>query len=1119
MLSLPDLRSADDLTAFLRDELDWPLPEDAVVEDLTFDWSEGDLRLGEKASQRLKGGVVRQLRPMTPGQPWGIFLVEFAETHVYRTALRQVLRGLVPSRRKQANLAAWQHENLLFICATKDYGRLTFAHFRGDQAGRARLATFGWERGARYARTLLEFNLPALRWPAAPGGAPAWLAAWGAAFDVEPVTREFFRVYRTVFEQVEAAVTGLPDPERRRLFTQRLFNRLMFIAFIEKKGWLKLGGRTDYLHALWHAWTLQPDETGQSFYDARLRLLFFQALNNAHEQNLMAINRGGLLGRLLGDVPYLNGGLFEHDADDRDARVTVPDAAFAAIFTGLFERFNFTVTESTPLDVEVAVDPEMLGKVFEELVTGRHESGSYYTPKPIVAFMCREALKHYLAGVLPEDSAALARFVDEHEPAALRDGEAVLGALRRVRVCDPACGSGAYLLGMLHELLELRTCLFASQKIDAVSAHQRKLEIIQHNLYGVDLDPFAVNIARLRLWLSLAVEYEGGTPPPLPNLDFKIEAGDSLAAPDPQTVFSGQGALRVTVAKQFQEAKAAYLLAHGSEKKALREKADAMRTDLKTWLHSEAPAGAFDWAVEFAEVFAPRPAVAALDGGLNLGDTLAATEPGGFDIIVANPPYVRMELIKPLKPMLRRNFATVHDERTDLYIYFYARAHELLRRGGVAAFISSNKWLRAGYGEKLRQLLLDAQAFHLVADFGELPVFQTAATFPAIFVWEKTPRRTADTAWTVIKDIDACYAEGVQAHLSRLAEHVPADRFGPGKPRLASSGAADRRSKMESSGSRLVEYVGGQICRGIVTGLNEAFMLDRETRDSLVFQDKKSAEVIKRLVVGDDVRRYEIHYRDSYILYLPHGCDIDRYPAIREHLRPFRKQLEGRATQQPWHELQQPQQAYVRHFEAAKIFYPEIGKELRFVLDESRAYPNAKAFFLPAADFFLLGVLNSATVFDFLKNVCSILGDENQGGRLEFRAQYMEQLPIPDASSADRERVGALAREAQRLHGERRARVERFLRDCDLSPAKSSSRNPLEMPWQLDAAEFTKRVRKPNITSTQPGLALYKAARDETAAQTEAIAKVEAELDARVASLYGLDGADSMRPNQGRQKQ
>jgi hypothetical protein len=302
------------------------------------------------------------------------------------------------------------------------------------------------------------------------------------AFNVEPVTTEFYREYGRVFEDVEKAIGGIKGAERRRLYTQRLFNRLMFIAFIQKKGWLKLNGQTDYLSALWDSYS-QSRSLRPNFYRDRLKRLFFHALNTANEVDIVGINRGGVLRGLIGDVPYLNGGLFEEDEDDRDEKILVPDESIAAILNDLFDRFNFTVTESTPLDIEVAVDPEMLGKIFEELVTGRHETGSYYTPKPVVSFMCREALKGYLETSLPgENEQTIEKFVDEHRPAMLRDAEAALEALRRIRVCDPACGSGAYLLGMLHELFDLRACLFANKSVDAISAYDRKLEIIQRNV-------------------------------------------------------------------------------------------------------------------------------------------------------------------------------------------------------------------------------------------------------------------------------------------------------------------------------------------------------------------------------------------------------------------------------------------------------------------------------------------------------------------------------------------------------------------------------------------------------------------------------------------------------------
>jgi hypothetical protein len=478
------------------------------------------------------------------------------------------------------------------------------------------------------------------------------------AFDVERVTEEFYRAYHSTFDTVKKLIKGFRNDERKHLFTQRLFNRLMFIAFIQKKGWLQFGGKRnqDYLSALWAGYKQNGDKE-MGFYNERLYNLFFHGLGAQDDVGIIKINRGGVFKNVIGTVPYLNGGLFEEDEDDKDGSIKVPDEAIRAVLHDLFDHFNFTVTEATPLDVEVAVDPEMLGKVFEELVTGRHETGSYYTPKPIVSFMCREALKGYLEANLPEEKPeVISSFVDEHDPSGLRDAETILEALRRVRVCDPACGSGAYLLGMLHELMDLRACLFSAKKVDPIPAYDRKLQIIERNVYGVDLDPFAVNVARLRLWLSLAVDFDGDVPPPLPNLRFEIEEGDSVTAPGPQPL---QGLMRDMVIAQFSEAKAKYIKAHGNEKKRLETQVVELKQSIATWTHQGTAVVGFDWPVEFAEVF----------------------REGGFDVIVANPPYVRQEIIKNLKPTLKVIFPEVYTGVADLYVYFYARALQILRPG------------------------------------------------------------------------------------------------------------------------------------------------------------------------------------------------------------------------------------------------------------------------------------------------------------------------------------------------------------------------------------------------------------------------------------------------------
>jgi hypothetical protein len=554
------------------------------------------------------------------------------------------------------------------------------------------------------------------------------------AFDVEKVTQEFFKEYRTTFEKVEGLIDWNTEKERKRLFTQKLFNRLMFIGFIQKKGWLKFQGSIDYLSALWEAYLKDDDTSNKNFYKDRLSHLFFLGLNNPQEYDIANINNGGLLKDLIGHVPYLNGGLFEQDEDDKNHAIIVSDECIDNIIHNLFQRFAFTVTESTPLDVEIAVDPEMLGKVFEELVTGRHESGSYYTPKPIVSFMCREALKGYLkTQVLGEATNSISEFVDEHHPDNIKNPEAILEALRRVKCCDLAAGSGAYILGMLHELLDLRQCLFANKGLDSNTVYQRKLDIIENNLYGVDIDIFAVNIARLRLWLSLAVEYEGDNPPPLPNLKYKIETGDSLIAPSPATT----GVIRDEFISQFRQKKAEYMRTHeGGKKQKLEQEINELKTQIALITHGSTQVAGFDWAVEFAEVFAD----------------------GGFDIQVVNPPYVRADAQfkhlayneqirqaaisewKIYRDKLKRSqvYQTLY-EKWDLYIPFLERAYQLLCNNGQMVFIIPDAYNAAKYTLKSHEFFLDKSCIQRIDFCSDIPLFNAGVYNTIIHFSNSTP--------------------------------------------------------------------------------------------------------------------------------------------------------------------------------------------------------------------------------------------------------------------------------------------------------------------------------------------------------------------------------------------
>ena len=511
-------------------------------------------------------------------------------------------------------------------------------------------------------------------------------AALETAFDVEPVTRRFFQEYKRIFEVSEQRIIGFNtdaedqaeakrESEARRLFLQTLFNRLMFVHFLSRKRWLTFDGDQDYLKALWQSYQSRPDET--SFYRDRLRPLFFCGLNNESSTD---VNRpDGYMESVYGDVPFLNGGLFEETALDHRDNVCVPDSAIEPLIrdrVGLFNAFNFTVMESTPFDIEVAVDPEMLGKVFEELVTGRQATGSYYTPRPVVAFMCREALKGYLesrgGGLSP---AAIQKFVDERDTSdiPLNAAPRVSRALNEITVVDPACGSGAYLLGMLQELVDLQTALF-NVGVDARSLYHLKLHVIERNLYGVDNDDFAVNMAMLRLWLSLAIEYDGQKPDPLPNLDFKIVHADSLRGPEP--IYQLQ-VLRSTLG----DLKTEYMHTTAqTEKDRLRRSIYAERRRLERTLGAtNAPAGSVNWRLDFAEVFETRE---------------------GFDIIIANPPYVVIS-----DSQLRSMYKEGVYGRMNTYGLFIQRSLQLMRSGAQLCFINPRTLLTDKYFRNLRKVI------------------------------------------------------------------------------------------------------------------------------------------------------------------------------------------------------------------------------------------------------------------------------------------------------------------------------------------------------------------------------------------------------------------------------
>ena len=677
-----------------------------------------------------------------------------------------------------------------------------------------------------------------------------------------------------------------------------------------------------------------------------------------------------------------------------EAGVVVPDTVIEPILRELFDRFNFTVMESTPFDIEVAVDPEMLGKVFEELVTGRHDTGSYYTPRPVVSFMCREALKGYLegcdTGLEKED---IAKFVDERETSgvSLPSAPKVAEALEDVTVVDPACGSGAYLLGMMQELVELRTALF-NIGVDARSLYDLKLHIIQRNLYGVDIDEFAVNIAMLRMWLSLVIEYEGNTPAPLPNLDFKVVKGDSLLGPDPSPDNYGD-LFRYrahSVATQLANLKARHMEAT-TNKDALKGEIARLQDELREALaDTPAPAEAVDWRVEFAEVF----------------------DRGGFDVALSNPPYIQLQkdggkLGRLYSDVGYASFVS----KGDVYQLFYERGCQLLRPSlGLLAYITSNSWLKAEYGKSLRRYLSESHEPLALLELGK-DVFASAIVDTCVLLLRKEKANGTFPAVDVDRMSDGDFppeesfwgkvspqGEGPWSILSHLEERIMA--------------------KMQTKGTPLREW-DIRINYGIKTGFNKAFIIDDATRRALIDEDPNSTDMIKPVLRGRDIRRYKAKWAGLWLIVAKYGSYSmlpETYPAIYRYLLQHEKKLRSRGQcrysrsssknrgldfpgQHHWLELDNnPNDSYLEAFGKEKLFWMDMSEKGRFAYSDTLMYCQDTGFIVTGeAIKYLCAMLNSSIITWYIQNNAMTTGM----GLTRWKRFIVERLPIPRISTVD----------------------------------------------------------------------------------------------------------------------
>lgn len=708
------------------------------------------------------------------------------------------------------------------------------------------------------------------------------------------------------------------------------------------------------------------------------------------------------------NVPPYNGGLFA--ADPVVDQLNLSDA--------VCEKFKDIGAYDFSSEVSVTV----LGHIFEQSIadverlqaqargeeiepekkTGtsgrRKRDGVVYTPDYIARFIVDQTLGTHLNEIFAQIVAQYAQKGSSaadyeaikwrRKTAELEAWEAYRDRLKALRIVDPACGSGVFLV-MAFDYMKAEL-LRVNEKIKELAPqieHYGDLldyvpdsEILTNNLFGVDVNAESVEIAKLSLWVKTARRGK-----PLDSLDGNLKVGDSL----------------------IEDSNFAYL-SHG-----------------------------FTWASAFPQVFAE----------------------GGFDIVLGNPPYVRMEHLKLMKPYLEKRFEVVSD-RADLYCYFFERGLKLLKQGGRLGYISSSTFFKTGSGRPLRDFLRREATIETVVDFGDLQVFEGVTTYPAIL----TMRRDEATKDHVLRfwKVGALPEANFRASFEKNAATYPQTALSSGSWELEGAALKALRDKIVT-GRKTLKDVYGSPLYGIKTGLNEAFVIDTSTKERICAQDPKSADLLKPFLEGKDLRRWRAEPRGLWIIYIPKNrINIDDYPAIRDWLLPFKAKLEKRATKQEWFELQQAQEAYSVPFSKPKISYPHFSQGRKFLRDETGFFSNDKTYFSANGDWDYLAYLNSTVVWFYLRSVCSAM----RGGewRLELRVQYMETIPIALSDDSQKAQLSKLGKATQDAAEKRFSLQQALIRRIpDLAPAGrlvKLSTKLLEW-WTLpDFAAFRSEVKK-----------------------------------------------------------
>ncbi|ABK60686.1 DNA modification methylase [Clostridium novyi A str. NCTC 538] len=656
----------------------------------------------------------------------------------------------------------------LLIFSNKTYSEITFLHYYKEEKEKLKIRRLNIE-DCRFTRTDLDILYSiGIKNKKVIDDLDIELE-YRKAFDIEEVTKKFFAEFKREIDNIEKHVYGLENKQDRRNYAVLLASRLVFLYFIQKKKWLN--GKKDFL---FDRYKYCINSTPQlNYFNEILEPLFFDCLNTPMDVGMIK-NRSEKAKKLYENfesqtdiicdsqyqgIPYLNGGLFErHPKYEIDTKISIENNVFKEILENLLEKYNFTVREDLGYDADVAVDPELLGRIFENMINSeeRKTTGSFYTPRAIISYMCKQSIKEYLIQNLKNiQSQKIIYLIDSIEEEGIYskdrtitvnkttkgktivDGstylmtkdemQRIIILLDNVKICDPSVGSGAFILGMLQLLVILKKKLNYYCYNKNIDLYETKKEIIKNNLYGVDIQEGATEIAHLRLWLSLAVEYDAKSIEdikPLPNLTYKIMQGNSLISEFEgidfdERIFSIKNNIhQLTLFPEiFREHfsiiiqnKEQYFSATANkkqlEKKIFESEFNLIKEILKQVNKFESDEQVeemlryqkdmfFSWGLNFSDVFVNKD-----------------NNDRGFDIIIGNPPYVNTKDVNKLeyKKVLEKTYGF----RDDLYNHFTFKGFRLLKENGTLAFITSNTFLTIQTKLNMRQLLQEKHLKELI---------------------------------------------------------------------------------------------------------------------------------------------------------------------------------------------------------------------------------------------------------------------------------------------------------------------------------------------------------------------------------------------------------------------